>query len=148
MRARSVAMGVVVILAVMAGGCDRHAERNKECGEWAEWSNTQAMEFGSAVTEEDKRKANKDQLATNCKAFAKRARALAEKPVPFKDPYVKDLAERVLATYKEQASAFDACAKAWSDNDRDGVKKALQQELDIGEKRIKLSDEWLSSCRK
>lgn len=81
----------MVFLVTALGGCDGAKKlRNKECGEFADWSNKLGQPVVDAVSESEKKAATTyEQQAAVSRKLADGARKAAQAPIPFTDPFVK-----------------------------------------------------------
>jgi hypothetical protein len=140
---------VALLWVVAIGACNPQKEaRNKECGEFAAWSNTTGAPLAKAVPDVEKSAADtNEKRAAMYRKLAEGARQSAKTTVPFKDPHVKDLATRHLAVFEEIAVALDRQADAWQKGDSAASTKALQEEMDAKAKHNAISTEWLKGCR-
>jgi hypothetical protein len=132
----------------IGAGCNPGKEaRNKECHEFADWSNKTGIPLATAVPENEKTPATNDGKAAMYKKLAEGARKAAAASIPFKDPHVRDLATRHLAVFEEVAGALDRQADAWQRGDRAAADKALKEELAAKGKHQTISNEWMKGCR-
>jgi hypothetical protein len=136
----------LALLAVTA--CDREKEvRNKECHDYAEWSNHVGDPLAHAVPDSEKSVARTNaQEAAVYRRLAEGARQSARSPVPFTDPYVRGLAIKRLAVFDAIAVALDHQADAWVKGDKAAIQRALDEELSAQSQAQPLFDEWLHHC--
>jgi hypothetical protein len=129
--------------------CNREKQqRNKECGDWADWSNHAGDPIVQAVPDSEKAAATtNDAQAAVCRKLADGARKSAKASIPFSDPYVKELATRWLKVYDAVAVALDHQAAAWAAGDKDAEIKALREEMDAKAPMKALADEWMNKCQ-
>ena len=147
MKPRAILLGVVAIALLIS--CNRQKEvRNKECTEFADWSNKLGKPIGEAVPDSEKAAAttNEKQSAMYRK-LAEGARKSAKTPIPFQDPYVKGLGERELRVYDEVAVTLDHQADAWAKGDKEASAKAMREEIDAKARFKPITDEWMTKCR-
>jgi len=149
---RSMGKLIGILLAVLvlgASGCNRAKElRNKECEDFAEWSNRTGDPMGQSVSEAEKQAADtNEKRASMFRKYAEGARKASKGSIPFKDPYVHGLAERTLAVYVDVAVALDEQAAGWEKGDGEAVKRAVSKEVDAKARQKPISDEWMSHCR-
>ena len=137
------AFAVLLLLA-----CNREKDlRNKECADWADWSNHAGDPLANAVPEAEKSAAvSNEARAAMYRKLAEGARKAAKGPVPFTDPFVRSLAERRLKTLDARALILDREADAWAKGDRDGAMKAMGEEMDASVEKA-ISDDWMNHCR-
>lgn len=153
MKARR-ALTLLAAIALLAGAllaCNREKElRNKECGDFAEWSNHVGDPLGNAVPEAEKSAAaahSHEQQAAVYRRLAEGARTSAQASIPFTDPYVKDLAARRLKVFDGVAIALDHQADAWAKGDNEAVNRGLLEEMDAKKGAGAIASEWLNKCR-
>lgn len=146
MRAPVVAL-VFVALELVA--CNREKElRNRECADFANWSNNAGQPLSASVSEAEKRAADTGaKQAAVCRKLAEGARKSSQATVPFTDPYVKDLGARRLKVFEGVATALDHQADAWAKDDKDALKLAVEEELKAQAGGKAVLDEWLAKCR-
>jgi hypothetical protein len=146
MRLRRTPSLALVLLALAA--CNPEKElRNKECHDYADWSNHAGDALAGAVPNSEKTIATTNaQEAAIYRRLAEGARQSARGANPFKDPYVRDLAQKRLAIFDAVAVALDHQADAWQKGDKVAIQAALQEELTAQSQAKPLSDEWLHHC--
>lgn len=140
---------VVLVVFVATLACNPARDRrNKECGEWADWSNHVGDPVAAAVPESEKLAAKTGEAqAAVCRKLATAARKAAQTAIPFQDPWVKDLATRFVKTWDGVAIALDHQADAWSKGDKAAFEKAAREEMDAMAPRKALTDDWMNKCR-
>lgn len=139
----------LVLVALVLVACNPGKERrNKECGDWADWSNHVGDPVANAVTPAEKTAATTGEAqAAVCRKLAEGARKAAKTVIPFTDPYVRELATRWTATWDGVALALDHQAEAWSKGDKPAFEKAAKEEMDATAPRKAISDDWMHKCR-
>jgi hypothetical protein len=144
------AFSLVVTTALALLACNPgKQQRNKECSDWADWSNHTGDPIAQAVPDSEKSAATTNEAqAAVYRKLADGARKSAKSSIPFTDPYVKELATRWLKVYDALAIALDHEADAWASGDKDAINKALHEEMDAKTPQKAIGDEWMSNCLK
>jgi len=90
MRLKLALIGCAVRALMTTGGC-KGETRDRECGEWADWSNAQDAMVVSDVSMAERDGANTNaKQAANYRKFAAGARQAAGSKIPFQDPKLRD----------------------------------------------------------
>jgi hypothetical protein len=147
-----IAWGPCIALAAVAlvTACNPDKEvRNRECGEYAEWSNHSGDPITAAVPDAEKQAADtNEKRAAFYRKLAEGARQAAKGPIPFQNEYVRGLAVRQLQAFEEVATSLDHQAEAWQAGDAELQKKAAQEEMAAKAKQTAVADEWQRLCHR
>jgi hypothetical protein len=144
----TVRIALALLALTTCSACDREKEvRNRECRDFDDWSSHAGDAFAQAVPDSEKTVARTNaQEAAIYRRLAEGARQSARTPIPFTDPYVRDLALKRLAIFDAVAVALDHQADAWARGDKTAIQRALDEELSAQSRAPPLFDEWRHHC--